>query len=185
MNKFSLDYSKLEQSLTKKKYFLLEDVKDRLQKVAWDVVRFRDNEDTEMLWKIEDSPEGPVIVALYDEDTGKLKAESKGEWSVVKEASRLHVFYKEAHVSVLDSNNTGIPEDELGIVSRWLPAKLASDEEFQSYVLSMAGKNGVSWVQSNHPELRKIAEKALTLVGGYKDVERKDLSEIAEGIKNA
>lgn len=177
MNKFALDYDQLEKTLTKKKSYLLADVVDRIEKVAFDTVRFRDNEDTEMLWKIQDSPDGPIIVALYDEETGALKVEGS-DWTTVKQANNIHVFYKDEPVTVLKGQNIGIPEDEMGLAARWIPKKLASDEEFQAYTLSLAAN--IQSFKENYPELQKVASRAQAIKNGVAFRQRKDLSEIAE-----
>ena len=63
MNKFAVDYNSLESELTPRpQYFRYDDVKDRLRKVAFDVVRFKDGDDISGLWQIQQTDEGEVIL---------------------------------------------------------------------------------------------------------------------------
>ena len=82
MDKFAVDYSTIEKDLNRPKFYKYEDVKDKLVKVAFDVVRFMDtNEDIDGLWQIQKTDDGEVIVAMYDTpDSKEIKAES--DWHV-------------------------------------------------------------------------------------------------------
>ena len=66
MSKYSIDYSGLAK-LTKKAY-RLSDVKDQLETIAFDVVRFKDGDHGAELWQVQSSDDGDYIVALYDEE---------------------------------------------------------------------------------------------------------------------
>ena len=179
MDKFSLDYNKLTNTLNKRKAYRLEDVKDKIEKVGFDVVRFRDNNDTDMLWKVEDTPDGPIIVALYDDETGALKTASghSSDWSVIEDKKRLHVFYKKDPMVSLAANDFNMSEEDFAFVSRWLPDKLASDEEYQAQVLSLAGSEGVAYIENNYPELRGVIAKGRAL-----SVKKAKLAKIAASI---
>jgi len=167
MDRHSLDYSQLSESLEKsqRKVYRLKDVEDRIERVAFDMVRFKEN-DTDQLWKVTESEDGPVIVALYDE-AGQLSADGNGsvkeasDWRVIADADSVHVYYKSEPISRIAAKDLNIPANELGTVLRWLPQKLASDESLQSFVLSFSGPNGLSHISKTHPELKKVASAAL------------------------
>jgi hypothetical protein len=164
MNNFSVDLDQVYTNINKfqKKAYLLEDVKDRVEKVAFDVVRFRDNQDTDMLWKVEDSDDGPVIVALYDDELGALKSQaSRKEWDAVVDdkTASINVFYKGEPVSRIYAKEVGIPVSEVSTMARWLPAKLASDNNIRNEVLSRMSAESRVGLMNKYPELNTLAAR--------------------------
>lgn len=107
MNKFAIDYSLLEQELDKPKIFRYADVKDRLVRVAYDVVRFQaPEEDIDGLWQIQTTDDGEVIVAMYEEGDTKIAeaSRSRGNWQVVSDSgNNMHIFYKDHFVKRMAS----------------------------------------------------------------------------------
>ena len=53
MKKFAVGYASLQSSLEKPKVYKLEDVKDKIKKVVFDVVRFLDSDNIDGLWQIQ------------------------------------------------------------------------------------------------------------------------------------
>lgn len=168
MNKFSVDFDKLVNNFPQKEkqVYRLSDVKDKIEKVAFDVVRFRDNKDTDMLWKIEDTNDGPVIIALYEEDTGSLSASAskeqvKKDWETItdKKTASLHIFYKSEPVLRIKAAEAGVPSEELDLFARWLPIKLQADESFQLEILKKMASESRDIFVKNNPEFKKIAAK--------------------------
>jgi hypothetical protein len=159
MEKYSVDYNDLCNSVEAPKAYRLEDVKDKIEKVAFDVVRFRDNEDTDMLWRIDEGDDGPVIVALYDENTGAIRSESTQEkkWEALpdKAAACVHVYYEGDPIVRLAASDLGIPTDEVDLAARWLPVRLAEDEDLQRFVMSKIHEDGRKILIEAHPELNK------------------------------
>jgi len=155
MVKYSIDFNELEKKLQPKKMYRLAEVKDRIEKVAFDIVRFRDNNDTDMLWHIEDTNDGPVIVALYDEETGAL-SKKQSDWKVVpdqKQAS-VHIYYKGEPITMVKAAEAGIPENEINLFSSWLPEKIAKNENIKGYVLNKMGTKERNVLVARFPELR-------------------------------
>ncbi len=137
MDKFSIDYGIVEKGLNKHRVFKLSDVADRIEKVAFDVVRFRDEDDTTKLWQIQDTPDGKVIVAIYKDEDGVIKSES--EWQAIPDKhANVNIFRNGEPIVRLAASEFGIPADEIGLLCRWLPKKLAEDTEMQSYLLKKA-----------------------------------------------
>lgn len=160
-DKFTVDFDHLTKTLLpQKQAHRLSDVEDRIEKVAYDLVRFRDNADTDQLWKIEESSEGPVIVALYGEDGGLKTSESscKGNWEAIPDKKAMHVFYKGEPLVSFSSDELGIPADEFGVLRRWLPRKLEADQGFQKALLSKVASSGRELIAQRFPELRKVVE---------------------------
>lgn len=164
-DKFTVDFDRVAQAVLPKRAYRLADVEHRLERVAYDLVRFRDNDDTDQLWKVQESPDGPVIIALYGED-GSLVTESndqpKNDWEAVPDKKALHIYYKGEPLVSLGSADLGIPADEFNVVRRWLPAKLAADESMQTELLGKAPAPVRALIAQRFPELTKVA-------GGWDD----------------
>lgn len=144
MSKYSIDYEHLEKFASKKKHFRYEDVKDKLVKVAFDIVKFRDDyQDIDGLWQIRNTDDGEVIVAMYS--APELKVESSGEGSVEKKASLrewevipgndkcAHFFFMSEPVYKIASSDLG--EVDLEEFCGYSTKRLNTDKE---YVVSLA-----------------------------------------------
>ncbi len=108
------------------------------------MVRFIDDDDSARLWQVQDTPDGPVIVAMYEQEAAEpgisveLKSES-AEWKVVPDKQAgVHIFHKGEAIVRLAASDFGIPESEIGTLCRWLPKKLATDDELRGMVLRLA-----------------------------------------------
>lgn len=158
-DKFTVDFNHLAERVIPQQTYRLKDVEHKIEKVAYDLVRFRDNEDTDQLWKIEDSNDGPVIVALYADDGSLLTTESnkKKDWEVIPDKKAMHFYYKGEPLVSLSSDKLGIPNDELNLAGRWITRKLASDENFQMLLLNKINKAGRVHIAQRFPELTKVA----------------------------
>jgi hypothetical protein len=144
-NRPSLDWEILEQTLNAPKVYKLAEVKHRIEKVAFDIVRFRDNDDTQQLWRIEDRDDGPVIVALYDEsgalaEVKPLKSESEWDTLVDKKTASIHLYRNEEPVMTVTAAQLRVPVEELDSMARWLPQKLA-DQSFVNQFVRFVKRN--------------------------------------------
>jgi SpoVK/Ycf46/Vps4 family AAA+-type ATPase len=158
-DKFTVDFDRLTDRVVPQRAYRLSDVEHRIEKVAYDLVRFRENEDTDQLWKIEDGNDGPVIVALYSDDGSLMTAESstKKDWEVIPDKTAMHFYYKGEPLVSLSSVQLGISEDEFNVAGRWLPQKLASDDRFQMLLLNKVNRAGRVHIAQRFPELTKVA----------------------------
>jgi len=158
MDKFLVDFTKLDTKVNGPKVFKLADVQDKIQKVAFDVVRFRDNADTDQLWRIEDSNDGPVIVAMYDSemaDEGKVAeaSVSGSDWGAIADSeTSVNIFYKGEAIKRVAASDVGI--DDVNLLCRWLPEKLASDKGFRSALVSDMSEESRDFLLSKYPELK-------------------------------
>lgn len=159
-DKFTVNFDNLSQTLIPQKSYRLVDVQNRIEKVAYDLVRFRDNEDTDQLWKIQDGTDGPVIVALYGDDGGLATESSKekNNWDALPDKSAMHIYYKGEPLVSLSAKEMGIPETEFNVARRWLPKKLAGDEKLQKEMFSKVGGRSRELICQRFPELKKVAE---------------------------
>src|SRR5271165_5197573 len=97
MVNFHIDYDNLHKTVNNKIY-RLDEVKHRLEKVAFDVVRFRDAVDPDELWQIQSADDGQYIVARYSEEATETKKASQKQdktWDVlVSQAGYIHIYYR-------------------------------------------------------------------------------------------
>lgn len=151
MSKNEIDYSGLVTQITKKAY-KLSDVKDQLETVAFDVVRFRDGDKGAELWEVQNAADGDYIVALYEEEDNTKTA---NDWSVVvtKTAGLLQVAYKNDPLVRLPFTKLGIPREELGKVTQYLPEKLASNKKLVKALLNELSAEAKQEVYKKYPEL--------------------------------
>lgn len=151
MSKYSIDYSSLANQITKKAY-RLADVKDKLETVAFDVVRFKDGDQGAELWQIQSADDGDYIVALYDEEP---EQEKTAGWSVVatKNGSHLQISYKGDPIVRLASSKLGIPADELHKAEEYLPVKLANNPKLVKALLRELSETARQEVARRYPEL--------------------------------
>lgn len=159
MFKHSVDYSSLEKNLdkSKQKVYKLSDVQHKIRKVAFDIVRFVDGSDIEGLWKVEKTPQGECILALYDEGDSLEKTASSAPWKVVTSSQNdLNVFYKGEPVirlSNTDLKNLGIPKEELNLVSNYLPDALANNPKLVIGLLNQLPESERKDLHMKYPEL--------------------------------
>lgn len=152
MPKFSIDYSSLAK-LTKKAY-RLSDVKDQLETVAFDIVRFKDGDKGADLWQVQSADDGDYIVALYDDEEAE-KTASANPWGVLvtKNGSDLQISYKGDPLVRLASSKLGIPSGELHKAEQYLPEKLATNKKLVKALLSELSEAARLEVAKRYPEL--------------------------------
>jgi hypothetical protein len=156
MDKFSVDVDVLDQRMSKAKYYLLDDVKDRVKKVAFDVVRFVDSENIDDLWQVQQADDGKqYIVAMYGDGDGPAKSSS--DWSVLSDGGgdNVSVFYKNEPVTRVSMSSVGIPTNDAKLVCGFLTKKLASDDSFVADLLNDVPEERRKDLVEKHPELAK------------------------------
>lgn len=152
MSKFSVDYSKLENKIYKKAY-RLSDVKDQLETVAFDIVRFKDEDKGADLWQVQSADDGEYIVALYQPDEETKTAAPLWDVVLSKSGSDLQISYKGDPLVRLSANQLGIPRAEIGTVPSYLPEKLASNKKLVKALLNELPESAKKEVLSKYPEL--------------------------------
>ena len=150
MKNISIDYSRLENKVYKRAYRLSE-VQDRLEKVAFDIVRFRDSDKYAELWQVQSADDGDYIVALYQPDEEKVA--NLWDVTVSKTAGDLHISYKGDPIVRISSNRLGIPHHELGKVEMYLPAKLSDNKRLVKALLNELPESAKKEVLKKYPEL--------------------------------
>lgn len=150
MSKINLDYSSLENSIYKKAYRLSE-VEDQIERVAFDVVRFKDNDKGAELWQVQSADDGDYIVAIYQPE----EEEKVASWSVAinKVSGDMQVSYKNDPIVRIASNRLGIPKNELHKAEHYLPKKLADSKKLVKSLLNELNETAKKEVLSKYPEL--------------------------------
>lgn len=149
MSKIGIDYLSLKNKFYKKAYKLSE-VQDRLETVAFDIVKFKDNDSSANLWRIQDADDGQYIVALYEQDDVKT---SDWDVSVSKTASHIQVSYKGDPIIRIASSKLGIPPNELYKAESYLPSKLSENKKLVKALLNELGESAKKEVLNKYPEL--------------------------------
>jgi hypothetical protein len=150
MSKFAVDYSKLDNKIYKKAYKLSE-VQDKIEKVAFDIVRFKDGDAAANLWQIQNAEDGDYIVALYQpEETVK---NAGWEVAAIKTAGALQISYKGDPIVRLSASKLGIPPYELSKVEEYLPVKLAENKKLVKSLLNELSPSAKNAVLNKYPEL--------------------------------
>lgn len=155
MPKISLDYSSLATQITKKAY-RLADVKDQLETVAFDVVRFKDGDKGADLWQVQSADDGDYIVALYNDDEAETeKTASQNPWTVLvtKSGTDLQISYKGDPLVRFAASKLGIPPQEMHQAQEYLPAKLATNKKLVQALLSELNDAARAEVARRYPEL--------------------------------
>ncbi len=151
MPRYSIDYSGLENKIYKKAY-RLADVKDRLEKVAFDIVKFKDSDKSAELWQVQSADDGDYIVALYQSDEPEEKTAAWGV-RINKLASAIEISYKGDPIVKIAASKLGIPPTDLNKVESYLPAKLASNKKLVKALLNELSESAKKEVLNKYPEL--------------------------------
>ena len=151
MSKFAINYSSLENTIYKKAY-RLEDVKDNIERVAFDVVRFKDDDNGANLWQIQSADDGDYIVSIYEPS---LEEKIANNWSVTinKISGDMQVSYKGDPLVKIAYNKLGIPRSELNKAEQYLPQKFADNKKLVNALLNELNESAKKEVLSKYPEL--------------------------------
>lgn len=154
MDKVAVDYSSLEEKLTTKKVYKLNEVQHRLKKVAFDVVRFFDSDNIDGLWQIQRCDDGEYIVAMYEEEPS---IKTSADWSVIsdKSGNNINIFYKNEPVKKVSLASLGMTTEDSSVVCSFLPKKLASDKNLVSSLLNDLSSQEKNNLLERYPELNK------------------------------
>lgn len=147
MSLYDLDYSVLDK--LDKKTYKLSDVKDKIIRVAFDIVRFQDGPIDE-LWEIKSADDGDYIVAKYDtsDEQSPVKEASKSPWEAVVKSgsSEVNLFYKGVAF-------TKFAHEDAETVKQFLPTKLAADPQFVEALFSSLSQERQKEIKTLYPEL--------------------------------
>jgi hypothetical protein len=152
---FNVNFGQVQTSLSPKRAYKLSEVKDQLEAVAFDIVRFKSDDAAghgANLWQVNSAEDGDYIVSLYEE-TDAEKTASAWEVSLSKTANALDIYYKGDPIIRIAAHQLGIPAEELPSVPKYLPAKLSENKKLVSALLSELNEPAKKMVLSKYPEL--------------------------------
>jgi hypothetical protein len=149
MATFPVDFSNVF-SVVDKTSFKLSDVKDRLEKVAFDIFRMKDG-DPDELWEVQSADDGSYIVCKYTDEALEPKTASAKTWEVLNNSNQLHIFYKGTPITKISLDT--LSTNEISTVSRFLPKKLASDKVFVKALLNSVSDSEKQNILKSYPEL--------------------------------
>jgi len=154
MEKFSVNYGTLETELRPKTpVFKYEDVKHRLRKVSFDVVRFVDTDNIDGLWQIQQTDDGEVIVAMYDESS--LAEKSSTDWNAIADKlGNINIFYKNSPVTKISLASAGMADEDADHICEVLSDKLGSNKALLNGLLAKMTTAERDEVLKAHPELK-------------------------------
>ncbi len=159
MSKFSVNYEQLEADTAPKRSYKLSDVRHRIEKVAFDVVRFVDTDNIDNFWKIVRDGDDDVIVAMYEDEpmvaTASVKSDTDWQAALNKSSSHITIFYKGDPIKNIALASIGVPAADGQVLARSLPKKLASDNVFVRNLINDLSEIERGILISKHPELKK------------------------------
>ena len=148
MKNILIDYS----SLITKKAYRLSDIKDQLETVAFDIVRFKDSDKSADLWQVQSADDGEYIVALYQPDEEE-KTVALWDVSFSKIAGDLQISYKGDPLVRVNASRLGIPISEINKVPEYLPTKLATNPKLVKALLNELSESAKNQALIRYPEL--------------------------------
>ena len=152
----SFDFSPLIAPKTYK----LSEVKDKLIRVAFDIVRFKEGP-AEELWQVQEADDGnSYIIARYDtakEEDGTVKTASSSPWDVKVNdiTGQINIFYKDYQVAKLAASTLGVDSSDLPSLQQYLPAKLSSDQTLVKSLLNTLSSTERYQFCRQFPEINK------------------------------
>lgn len=166
MDKYSINYDNLESDMNRPKYYKYADVKDRLVKVAFDIVKFQDaSEDIDGLWQIKATDDGEIIVAMYESplsaessksSTKKTASVNSVSWEVIPARDgSMNIFYKGEAIKRVASKEIDVDANNLASFCSDVANKLNSDVNFQKELFKEVPDTIKTALFGKYPELTK------------------------------
>lgn len=158
MDKFSVNFGGLGDSLKPQTpVFKYEDVKHRLQKVAFDIVRFIDSDNIDGLWRIQNTDDGEVIIAMYSEERPRVEktaSASASPWEAMADQSGcISLFYNREPVKKISLAKLGMGDANPQTVCSVLSEKLSSNSKLLGGLLASLSSEERKDLLAKHPEI--------------------------------
>lgn len=147
----SFDLDAFANKISKKSYKFAE-VKDRLEKVAFDVYRFKNASSPDELWQVESGNDGEYIVALYTDEEDKAP-KTASNWNIIVKNAEVNIFYKGEFLHKIASEKLGFAADESSLVTQYLPSKLETNHKLVQALFKEVDQNIRQAFIAKYPEL--------------------------------
>lgn len=155
MSKNLIDYNELDRVINKKSYRLI-DVKDKIEKVAFDIVRFKDNDKGADLWQIQSSDDGEYIISLYEESKDNIKTAShNAAWGFDFDAKGniVQFYYKGDPIAKIACNDIGFSPNDVRIMSKHFTDVLSTSQSAVNNLLNTLDASTRKEILNKYPEL--------------------------------
>lgn len=136
------------QDKNKKLAYKLNDVKDHFKKVARDIYRLKNDDDSSHLWQVD----GDYIVALY-EDEEETKKTASNPWEVELQNNEVNVFYKNEFVASFSPQKIGLASEDVTDLKFSLPKALKKNASLVNKLLNLNPATS-SYILNKFPELK-------------------------------
>lgn len=147
MDRYSINYKTLSQP----KMYRLAEVRDKIKKVGFDVVKFTDTDGVEGLWQIQSDQDGSeYIVAMYAEEAPKTATASV--WQFVPFQGAVQIFYKNFPIKKIALTELGVKNGDEPLVCRALSEKL-TDKAGVTKLLGELSTSERQVITTKFPEL--------------------------------
>jgi len=150
------DFEQLNNKIHKKAY-RLEDVKDKIEKVAFDVVRFKEDDDINNLWIVQSTDDGDVIVGLYEDAKLPEKKASEHGWSAVPDnkGKEINIYYRGEPIHKVLPSNLGVPSHEVHTLSTSIKRNLQKSASYRKSLLAALPLPTQQRFVRKYPELKE------------------------------
>jgi len=154
MDKFSVNFGALEEHLRPKApVYKYEDVKHRLRKVAFDIVRFVDTDNIDGLWQIQNTDDGEVIVAMYSEESSTAEKTASAWRAIADKSGNINLFYKNDPVTKVSLAKLGMADADPNAVCITLAENLSTNSKLLDGLLASLSSEERGELLKSHPEL--------------------------------
>ena len=154
MDKFSIDFDKLNKQVNAPKMYKLADLNpDKVEKLGAGVVRFTDESNKTGLWQIVADDDGnECIVSMYGDNDEVVK----NSWTVETDRFKktATVFYKDTPVKEIPIQEIGIEKKEADKFALYLQERLAESHGMVRALLNDVEKSYKEKIQELYPELK-------------------------------
>jgi hypothetical protein len=158
MDKFSVNFSALDAHLRPQApTYRYADVKHRLRKVAFDIVRFVDTDNIDGLWQIQNTDDGEVIVAMYSDKAPEVEKIASAWGAYPDHSGDVNLFYKNNPVTKISLAKLGMADAAPDTVCTVLSEKLSSNTKLLSGLLASLSSEERKDLLDAHPELAETA----------------------------
>ncbi len=150
------DFDRLGDKLTRKSY-RLEDVKDKIEKVAFDVVRFKEDDNLNNLWVVKSTDDGEVIVGMYDDAHPPEKKASVKGWSALPDnkGSEIYVYYNGEPLHRIVISSVGVPNTEASSLSKSITRNLEKNAAYRKSFIATIPLPTQQRFLNKYPELKE------------------------------
>lgn len=136
--------------------YKLSEVSNRIEKVAADIVKFKDDDNDAHLWEVQSSDDGAYIVALYDVQEIE-KTASHNPWKIdVNESEKvIDVYYEDLFLKRFAAKELPFSESEFSLSKKFFAKSLATNEKLSKSLIKLLPESIKIKLAAKYPVLNK------------------------------